>query len=85
MLELDYDDFLSELNAGREIEILFRGVWYFFSTRKKKRALNYIFYAMNEPLASECAYSKLEELCNIEIQGCALEDVLAQLQDYIIY
>ena len=85
MLAIDYNEFLSELNSGREIEILFRGEWYFFSSRRKKKALNYIFYAMNQPIESECAYSELQELCNIEIQGCALKKVLAQLQDYIIY
>lgn len=85
MLKLDYDDFINKLNIGHEIEICFRGTWYFFSSKKKRGRHNYIFYAMNEPWLSECSYSESQELCNVKIQGCALRDVLAELQDYIIY
>lgn len=85
MLKLDYDDFLNKLNIGHEIEIRFRGIWYFFSSKKKRGRRDYIFYVMNEPWLGEYVYSESQDLCNIKIQGCTLRDVLAELQDYIIY
>lgn len=85
-MKMDQDDFYAAIKEGHEIEICFRGKWFFFRKCEKNRMIAYLFYEMfgsqpNEIQSIGCA----QELLNIKVMVTPLTDVLCSLDDYTIY
>lgn len=91
MDKLKYSDFIAYMKSGHEIEICFRGKWYFFGTHKLKNnrgtlIRTYMFYEMyNDKLNNIAIFNDLEKLLQVKIQNCDLSYALDELQDYVIF
>lgn len=90
MDKLKYSDFIAYMKLGHEIEICFRGKWYFFGTHKRKNSgtliRTYVFYEMyNDKLNNIAIFNDLEKLLQVKIQNCDLSYALDELQDYVIF
>ena len=85
-MELNQDEFITAINIGQEIEICFRGKWYFFRRDRAIKKTEYLFCEMgNSQLNEIMSFDSIPELLNMRIQDALLTTVLCNLDDYTIY
>lgn len=83
---MDQDDFYAAIKEGHEIEICFRGKWFFFGKCEKNRMIAYLFYEMCESQPNEIlTFGCVQELLSMKVQNVSLIDVLCNLDDYTVY
>ena len=77
-MKLDFYEFVKFLDQGREIEIVFKGEKYYFTTEKN-------IYFMRTTISEIIKFKNIQELLDLKIKNYSIISVLSNLEDYIIY
>lgn len=86
IVKLDKNTFFTAIVEGREIEICFRGKWYFFRENKSKKKTEYLCSEIHVDQFNEIlVVDSVQKLMNMRIQDFPLIDVLSDLDDCIVF